>query len=512
MQGRGSAAGVKQRLNGEDAVFRAAFETAGHGIALILPSGDILECNEACARMLGYVPAALQQLEIRSIVHPNDRVRAMTQFRQLLDRKTQSVQAEMRLLHKQGHVVCTQLNATLIRGPAGRPLYFLWQLQNNTQRKRVEGALNKKQELLQLLQEALESVSQGIAIAEASSPDHQVVYVNPAFERMTGYSRAECLSRNSHFLEELASDPDALSRMRADLPAGRRFQGELAFRRKDGSPFLGEICVSPVCAESGRLTHFVSVIEDITARRNLEAQLRQALKLEAVGKLTGGVAHDFNNLLLIAHGNLELLNDALEAGESNLGEFVGRAQQAVLRGAELTRRLLAFTRLQPLKAFAIDLNELVSELAPLMSRTLGEDIQVETALQEGLATVTVDRSQVENALLNLAVNARDAMPRGGRLTIATRNISMGDAPPAELPAQDQDYVCLSVSDNGAGMPPEVRERAFEPFFTTKAAGKGTGLGLSMVYGFARQAGGSALLASEPGQGTTVSIYLPATKA
>jgi signal transduction histidine kinase len=225
--------------------------------------------------------------------------------------------------------------------------------------------------------------------------------------------------------------------------------------------------------------------------------------------LTGGVAHDFNNLLLIAHGNLELLNDALEAGKSNLGEFVGRAQQAVLRGAELTRRLLAFARSQPFKAFPIDLNGLVSELVPLMSHALGEDVHIDTTLQEGLATVMVDRSQVENALLNLAVNARDAMPRGGRLTIATRHISIDDARPADLPAQD--YVCLSVSDTGSGMRPEVRDRAFEPFFTTKPTGKGTGLGLSMIYGFARESGGGALLASEPGQGTTVSIYLPSAK-
>jgi two-component system CheB/CheR fusion protein len=225
-----------------------------------------------------------------------------------------------------------------------------------------------------------------------------------------------------------------------------------------------------------RLTHFIGVLTDLTGRHNLEAQLRQALKIEAIGKLTGGVAHDFNNLLMVAHGNLELLGEALAAGETGV-EFLDQAQKAVLRGTELTQRLLAFARLQPLRAVAVDLNKLVTNLVPLLRRILGEDVAIDTALAEGRLTAMVDSGQLENALLNLAVNARDAMPQGGSMTIE-------------------------------GMAHDVAARAFEPFFTTKEMGKGSGLGLSMVAGFARQCGGHAALESEIGRGTTVSLYLP----
>ena len=603
-------------------------------MALIAPDGSILEANDAFARIIGYSALALRGIAVQSLVHPEDLNAAMVLVQRLLDGKAQAVEAEMRFLHERGHVLWMQLNATLVRGAASRPLYLLWQLQDLTRRHHAERKLLASEERWRFLlatlplasyhatraidgeirdicvrpslramlgvaqdapdehnlalldslhpddrdrflgelgrcartltptvlearqivgpddeircwrlhvsprqmpdgsaeldgialdvtdnkslehrmsicEEALGSISQAIAILDARTPDHPLRYVNPAFERITGYALEECLGRSWRFLEGPSSDPDVLCRMRADMSEERPFQGELVYHRRDGSTYVCEIALTPIREESGRLTHFLGVMEDITPRRNLEAQLRQALKVEAVGKLTGGVAHDFNNLLLIAHGNLELLNDALESGEPNLGEFVGRAQQAVLRGADLTRRLLAFARLQPLKASATDLNQLVTDLMPLMSRTLGEDAQVEIALQQGLEMVVVDRSQVENALLNLAVNARDAMPRGGRLTITTRNVSINEARPADLP--EQSYACLSVSDTGEGMTPEVRDRAFEPFFTTKPLGKGTGLGLSMVYGFARQSGGSAELASKPGQGTTVSIYLPSVK-
>jgi nitrogen-specific signal transduction histidine kinase/ActR/RegA family two-component response regulator len=264
---------------------------------------------------------------------------------------------------------------------------------------------------------------------------------------------------------------------------------------------------------SGRPVRMVGTVQDVTAIKRTEEALRQAQKMEAIGQLTGGIAHDFNNLLMVMGGNLELLSDGLDPQQQRLRRFAASALEAVTRGGQLTQRLLAFARRQKLTNEPTDLNKLVASIVPLMHRTLGEQITIETALARETWMTMTDGSQVENAILNLAVNARDAMPKGGRLIIRTENLHLDQAwalGSGDLPAGD--YVVLSVSDNGQGMAPEVRDRAFEPFFTTKEAGRGTGLGLSMVYGFVKQSGGHAKILSEIGRGTTVQLFLPRVKA
>src|SRR3546814_797528 len=247
---------------------------------------------------------------------------------------------------------------------------------------------------------------------------------------------------------------------------------------------------------------------DITASREAEDKLRQAQKMEAVGQLTGGVAHDFNNLLTAVIGNLDLVLDDAEAG-SPLRQQVETALRAALRGAELTHRLLAFARRQPLHPTYTAVNARIDECRALLRRTLGAEVEIERTLSEDIWPVVVDGSQLENALLNLAINARDAMPNGGKLIIETGNVTLDreycERNPDAVPGQ---HVMISVSDTGAGIDPAVIDRVFEPFFTTKAQGKGTGLGLSMVYGFAKQSGGHIRIYSEVGQGTTVKLYLP----
>ena len=259
-------------------------------------------------------------------------------------------------------------------------------------------------------------------------------------------------------------------------------------------------------------TIFTVILHDVTLREQRVAQLRHAQGLQAVGQLTGGVAHDFNNLLAVIIGNLELAQDELEdAPEAR--ELVARAIAASERGAALTARLLAFSRRQALEPKVVDLNKLVAGTTELLRRTLGETIEVETVTAGGLWRCKVDPAQVESVLLNLALNARDAMPGGGKLTIETANARLDDdyaAAHAEVtPGQ---YVMLAVTDNGTGMPAEVAERAFEPFFTTKDAGHGTGLGLSMIYGFVKQSEGHVKIYSEVGHGTTVRVYLPRSRA
>jgi PAS domain S-box-containing protein len=258
----------------------------------------------------------------------------------------------------------------------------------------------------------------------------------------------------------------------------------------------------------GETQGFFSVARDVTAQRRLEVELRHAQKMEAIGQLTGGIAHDFNNLLSVVIGNLQLLERSGPAEPRQMAN-VSTALRAALRGADLTRRLLAFARQQVLEPRVVAPARLLAGMRELVSRTLGPTIDVALDLDPATWSVFVDASQLESSVLNLSINARDAMPDGGRLTIETRNRSYADDDPARHPKLPPgDYVEVVVRDTGHGMPPEVAKRAFEPFFTTKAIGKGTGLGLSMVYGFAEQSGGIATIASEAGVGTAVRLYFP----
>jgi len=244
------------------------------------------------------------------------------------------------------------------------------------------------------------------------------------------------------------------------------------------------------------------------AHRKIELQLRQAQKMEAVGQLTGGIAHDFNNLLSVIVGNVEILLDHVE-NDAEAKALATDALGSALHGAELTRRLLAFSRQQPLSTQAVDVNDLILNILTMLRRTLGERVEIVTQLDNNLWRTKIDPSPLEDAVVNLAINARDAMPEGGVLTVATAKVSVAAHDPA-VPTglTSGDYIMLSLKDTGTGMSPEVIERAVEPFFTTKEQGKGTGLGLSMVYGFAQQSGGHLAIDSELGQGTTVKIYLP----
>jgi PAS domain S-box-containing protein len=264
--------------------------------------------------------------------------------------------------------------------------------------------------------------------------------------------------------------------------------------------------------DDGHPGHLVSIIQDISERRRTEDQLRQAQKMEAIGNLTGGMAHDFNNLLGVIIGSLDLVGP-LVAANDEAAELTQEALDAALSGAELTRRLLAFARQQPLRPERIEPNELISGIVRLLRRTLGENIEIRLDLADDLWPVVADPAQLEASLTNLGTNARDAMPRGGRLVIATANRHLdSDYAAAHVEVTPGDYAAIEVTDTGTGMKPEVAERIFEPFYTTKEPGKGTGLGLSMVFGFIKQSGGHINVYSEPGVGTTFRLYLPRVAA
>ena len=334
---------------------------------------------------------------------------------------------------------------------------------------------------------------------------------NTGAERIKGYAASEIIGQHfSRFYTEEDRAEGIPQRALATAVRTGKFEAEGWRVRKDGTRFWANVLIDAIRDDAGELIGFAKVTRDMTERRAVEERLRQAQKMEAIGQLTGGVAHDFNILLTVIFGNLETLQRRLpEKDDDDLRRLVEGAIRGATRAAQLTHRLLAFSRRQPLEPKPVNLNRLVAAASELLQRTLGERVAVETVLGAGLWWVQVDPSQLESALLNLAVNARDAMPEGGKLTIETANTYLDEAYAA---GQDDlapgQYVLLAVSDTGTGMSKEIIVRAFEPFFTTKAPGEGTGLGLSQVYGFIKQSGGHVKIYSEPGEGTTVKLYLP----
>jgi PAS domain S-box-containing protein len=389
-----------------------------------------------------------------------------------------------------------------------------------TERKRAETALKHLNETLeqrisertsQLLEkEALiakffnHSSEYHAVIAETPDGAFRYDEANPALLEMYGKSRDGVIG---HRIDELFAPETAAElteHLRACLRAGEPYR----YERRNGESVV-EAVATPVPAERGIGRRLVVSARDITMQRNLEQQLRQSQKMEAVGQLTGGLAHDFNNMLTGISGSLELLEKRVkERRFAEVDRYLYAAKGAATRAAALTHRLLAFSRRQTLDPKQTDVNSLVAGMEDLIRRTIGPGIAFEFVAAIGLWKTLADPHQLENALLNLCINARDAMPDGGRLTVETGNrwIDERSARGRDLAAGQ--YVSLCVSDNGTGMPPDVAARAFDPFFTTKPLGEGTGLGLSMVYGFARQSGGQTRIYSEVGKGTMVCLYLP----
>jgi two-component system cell cycle sensor histidine kinase/response regulator CckA len=361
---------------------------------------------------------------------------------------------------------------------------------------------------LLLRDRAMRAVTQGILITDPGQSDNPVIYASPGFERLTGYTVEEALGKNCRFMQGTDTAPDAVAKLREAVRAGENCTVELLNYRKDGTPFWNELSISPVQNAAGRVSHFVGVSADVTARRRLEEQLRQSQKMEAVGQLAGGVAHDFNNLLTVIIGYSDILRETLDRNSPEFA-LVGEILQAGERAAALTRQLLAFSRQQVLHPIILDLNTVTREMEKLLKRLISENIRLQVNLDPQLGLVRADPGQIEQVILNLVVNAKDAMPHGGRLTIETQNVRFDRSYRMTQTELHQDNcVMLSVSDTGHGIPEELRSRIFEPFFTTKEVGKGTGLGLATVHGILKQSGGHIDVQTEIGRGTTFKVYLP----
>lgn len=384
------------------------------------------------------------------------------------------------------------------------------QLEQSNRELLAEIAEKKSTEkALKMRERAIQAVSQGILISDARQPDCPVVYASAGVEGITGYRPDEFVGRNCRFLQGKDTNQETVLKLRDSIAAGQPCQVDILNYRKNGAAFWNALSLDPVHDENGSLSYYVGVQTDVTDRKRLEEQLRQSQKMEAVGRLAGGVAHDFNNLLTIISGYSQIML-AMPDLPDNIREPVDAINQAGDRAAALTRQLLGFSRQTILQPKVLDLNAVILETGKMLRRVIGEDVLFTTTLAPHLSAVKVDPGQVDQVLMNLAVNARDAMPRGGKLTIETSNVQVeDDYAVTRLDWKPGKYVMLAVSDTGCGMTPEIKSRIFEPFFTTKEVGKGTGLGLPMVYGIVQQSGGFINVYSEPNFGTTFKIYFPA---
>ncbi|SFB24550.1 PAS domain S-box-containing protein [Rhizobium sp. NFR07] len=400
--------------------------------------------------------------------------------------------------------VATRWVAAVLSAEAGS---IIIQTNNDvTEMKRVQNDLAEREAHLRSI---LDTVPESMIVIDDAGI---ISSFSAAAERLFGYRGEEVCGHNVKVLmpnPDRTAHDDYISRY---LTTGERriigYGRVVTGLRKDGSTFPMELSVGEARTNGRRI--FTGFIRDLTSRHKIEEELRQSQKMEAIGQLTGGLAHDFNNLLTVISGNLEMMEYKLS--DPNLRVLLQEAQSAADDGAKLTGQLLAFGRRQPLNPVLVDVGQLVSGFSELMRRTLGEAVEFKTVVSGTSNEALVDGSQLQNALLNLVINARDAMPRGGRLTLEISRVKL-DVDYAQMypNVRTGDFVLIAVTDTGSGMTPEVKEKAFEPFFTTKGLGAGTGLGLSMVYGFARQSGGNIQIYSEPGQGTSVRMFLPAAQ-
>jgi two-component system cell cycle sensor histidine kinase/response regulator CckA len=371
----------------------------------------------------------------------------------------------------------------------------------------VAGALARAQlaQAQKRLVTAIEQTADSVIITDAQGI---ILYVNRGFEEVSGYRCAELVGKDVRTLANGEHDAAFLDSMWATAGAGQVWRGRFVHRRKDGSPYTEDASVTPVLDEGGAVVSCVAVQRDVTRQLQLEEQYRQAQKMEAVGRLTAGIAHDFNNLLTAINGFAELARSKAAPGDP-LAESLDKVLSSGWRAADLVRQLMAFSRKQLVDPEVLSLNAVVADVDKLLKRVIGEHIALKTTLAPDLWPVRVDSAQIEQVIVNLAVNARDAMPGGGHLTIETCNVALDeDYTARHFGVPPGQYVVLAVSDDGIGMSDEVKAHLFEPFFTTKAPGKGTGLGLATIFGIVRGSGGHVGCYSEEGQGTTIRVYLP----
>ena len=484
-------------------VFRLAFEQAAAGISVVSPSGDYLLANNAFCEFVGYSIDELRSLNIRALLHPDERQRSTELVEKMVRGDLTEARWERRFVHKSGLALWALVTTTLVRNERGEAAYFISQLVDISDRKQAEEALRRAEARSRALIGAMQDVilvldRHGVCVDVAAGASNVLVR---APEELVG-RRLDDVFSHDQAESFVATIREALV-TRAAVEA--KYEMEIR-----GERYWFEATVSPLPDD-----RVVWVARDVTARlraehalRESEDQLRQAQKMEAVGQLAGGIAHDFNNLLMAIMSNAELA--ALELPQPTPAAIhIDEIKNASRRARSLTQQLLAFSRKQMLQPRVLDMNHVVREGEQILRRVIGETIIMSVQLDPGLGQVRADQGQLSQVLMNLAVNARDAMPHGGTMTILTSNreVDARDVR-SHRGLREGRYVILEVRDSGVGMDEQTKARIFEPFFTTKPPGQGTGLGLSTAYGIVKQSGGYIAVDTAPGAGTTFTVFLP----
>jgi PAS domain S-box-containing protein len=493
---------TEQALRQQTEERRRIFETSQDLIMIADRDGQLVQVSPSCETILGYTPAEMIGRNGGDFLHPDDLPKAREEMRaSRRGRRTRS--SDSRYIHKQGHVVTLSWTASWSE-PVQRHFFI--------GRDMTESRL--AQETLQESEQLARNIVETALDAFVQINDHgNVLNWNSQAERLFGWLRAEILGKDVFGLIAADDERDglraALGRivMTGDAAAvaeGRR--REIMVRRRDGREFKAELSVTALRTRNGFV--FNGFFRDLTDKIAAEDRIRQSEKMEAIGQLTGGIAHDFNNILTVITGTIEILSAAV-AKEPTLAAITRMIDEAAARGADLTQHLLAFARRQPLQPREIDVNTLVIDTAKLLRPTLGEQIEIESVFQDETCAALVDPNQLATAIINLALNARDAMPEGGKLLLETGRVDLDEAYASTCDdVRPGQYAMIAVSDSGSGIPASIIDKVFNPFFTSKGPGKGTGLGLSMVYGFVKQSAGHIRIYSEEGHGTTIRMYLP----
>ena len=491
------------RRQGEER-FRALIEHGADAIALLSPAGAVLFLSHSAEKLFGFTPSELVGRSALELLHPDDAPRLEALLADVARRPGAPLTLEVRLLHRDASWRAAE---AVVVNRLGEPAVgaIVVNFRDISERQEAEQALRDSEEQYRSLVEGVRDV------IFALSPDGVIASLNPAFETITGSPRGEWLGQPFDQLVHPEDLPLALELFGRVVRGEPRPTAQFRIHTIRGDYRLAEFSATAQLRDD-RLIGILGIGRDVTERVQLEQQLRQAQKMEAVGRLAGGIAHDFNNILTAITGYADLLLEDLAPNDPRRQD-AEEIHKAADRAAGLTRQLLAFSRQQVLQPRVVDLNALVSELEKMLRRLLGEDVTLATVLAPTLGRVRADVGQLEQVIMNLAVNARDAMPTGGQLTIETGDVEFDGGYAAEhYPAPPGKYAMLAVSDTGTGMDPETQAHLFEPFFTTKEKGKGTGLGLATVYGIVKQSGGFIWVYSELGVGTTFKIYLPRVDA
>jgi PAS domain S-box-containing protein len=490
----------QQEIRDRELRLEAIFNHAGEGFVTIDEAGNIQSFNLAAERIFGYAASDVLGRNV-SVLVPKPHAEAHDGYinRYLETGKSKSIGVTRRLEAQRQDGTIIPVNLTLSKVQLDEGISFTGIVHDLSREERKDAEL-------QQLSRAVEQSPVSILITSTAG---KIEYVNPSFCEMTGYTVDEVIGRNPRFLNSGQTTSDEYKKLWDTISNGGIWRGVFRNKAKSGELFWLSSTVCPVHDQLGEITHFISISEDITDARKKESMLTQAMKLEAIGRMTDGISHDFNNLLTIIQGNLKFLGEDLESDNEEHAELIEDALSAAQDGTELIKRLLAFSRRQELDVQVLNINDNLAAMERLLQRSVPE-IGIELRLDGNIGNALVDANRLESAVLNMVTNARDAMPDGGKIVISTAQEVVNEAHRQDgLPVGS--YVVLTVTDNGIGMDEETRKKAVEPFFTTKPIEAGTGLGLTMVQDFVQQCGGELRIDSTPNVGTTIKMFLPTSR-